>query len=206
MISILTGDIINSRTADAEQWLTVLKRELNNFGSTPKYWEIYRGDSFQLEIPLPSEALLQSIKIKAALKTIKGLDVRMSIGIGSKSYDAKKISEANGSAFIRSGEGFEALKSLRQTLAIFTGNSKFDQQINLYLKLALIAMDNWTPGAAEFVHLSLQHPTASQTEIGTMLGISQSSVSERQQRSYLSDILEVEALFRKLLKTQESLS
>ncbi len=206
MISIITGDIINSRTIDSERWLAVLKQELNALGNDPKHWEIYRGDSFQIEILVPDEALLQAIRIKAAMKTIKGLDVRMAIGIGKKSHDTKKISEANGSAFIRSGEGFEALKSLRQTLAVFTGNTQFDEHINLYLKLALIAMDNWTPGAAEFVQLSLQHPTASQTEIGAMLGISQSSVSERQQRSYLPDILEMEALFRKKLKTLENLS
>ena len=206
MTSIITGDIINSRSIDAELWLAVLKQELNNLGSAPKRWEIYRGDSFQVEVPAPDEALLQCIKIKAAIKTIKGLDVRMAIGIGKKSHDANNISEANGSAFIRSGEGFESLKNLRQSLGIFTGKPRFDERINLYLKLALIAMDNWTLGAAEFVKLSLQNPTASQTEIGSMLGISQSSVSERQQRSYLPDILEMETLFRKELKTLENLS
>ncbi len=206
MTSIITGDIINSRSIDAKLWLTVLKQELNNVGSAPKQWEIYRGDSFQVEVPSPDEALLVCIRIKAAIKTIKGLDVRMAIGIGTKSHNANNISEANGSAFIRSGECFESLKNLRQSLGIFTGNPMLDERFNLYLKLALIAMDNWTPGAAEFVKLSLQNPTSSQTEIGSMLGISQSSVSERQQRSYLPDILEMETLFRKELKTLENLS
>ncbi len=39
MVSIITGDIINSRKIDAAKWLAKLKAVLKQFGSTPKYWE-----------------------------------------------------------------------------------------------------------------------------------------------------------------------
>jgi hypothetical protein len=80
----------------------------------PKNWEIFRGDAFQLEVSEPEEALRIAIQIKAFLKTVK-LDARMSIGFGDKTYDADKISESNGTAFVRSGESFDQLKN-RKTL------------------------------------------------------------------------------------------
>jgi len=205
MVAIITGDIINSRNVDAEHWLIVLKHALSKIGSTPKHWEIYRGDSFQVEISVPDKAILHAIKLKAAIKAIKGLDIRLAIGIGRKKHNADKISESNGSAFIYSGEGFEQLDTLRQTLALFTSDSRFNERMNICLKLALIAMDSWTPAVAEFVKLSLEYPTASQTELGDILGIYQSSVSERQTRSYLTAILQMEALFRKEFHLLEDL-
>ena len=51
MIAILTGDIVNSReNINQASWLAPLKKLLNSFGKGPEQWEIYRGDSFQLEI------------------------------------------------------------------------------------------------------------------------------------------------------------
>lgn len=74
-----------------------------------KDWEIFRGDQFQLEVKNPENSLLVAIQIKALMKSLK-LDVRMSIGIGEKTHNSKKISESNGTAFINSGELFERLK------------------------------------------------------------------------------------------------
>src|SRR5690606_23044221 len=99
MIAIITGDIINSRKADAALWMKVLKGSLNTFGRSPKVWEIYRGDSFQLAIQDPEKVLQALIILKSALKSIKGLDVRMAAGIGTISFSAAKITESQGSAF-----------------------------------------------------------------------------------------------------------
>lgn len=56
----------------------------------------------------------------------------------------------------------------------------FDNEMNLYLRLALIVMDDWTVNSAEFVSLSLQNQKRNQQALAELLGISQSSVSERQ--------------------------
>jgi hypothetical protein len=194
MTSVITGDIINSRSRSSSEWIDDLKNVLRRVGESPKYWEIYRGDSFQLEIENPKEALYRAIQIKAAIKCFKHLDARMSIGIGEKDYDAEKITEANGPAFIYSGEGLNSFKDV-QTLSVSTNISSFDYDMNLLLKLALIVMDNWTPAVAEYVSLNLRGGFVQQ-QIAELLGISQSSVSERHQRSYINEIREVENLYR----------
>ena len=48
------------------------------------------GDTFQLRLEDPLIGLMAAIKIKAGLRTVKSVDVRMSIGIGDISYEAKK--------------------------------------------------------------------------------------------------------------------
>ncbi|MEO5650569.1 MAG: hypothetical protein ABIR03_11690 [Ginsengibacter sp.] len=81
MICIITGDVINSKRNSPKAWLSPLKKELNKVGKSPKFWEIYRGDSFQVMISNPNDALMTAIKIKATLKCIQGINVRMSIGM-----------------------------------------------------------------------------------------------------------------------------
>ena len=63
MTSILTGDIINSRKVDSDKWLPMLKSAFNSIGKTPKTWEIFRGDSFQIEIEEAENGLFFAIKL-----------------------------------------------------------------------------------------------------------------------------------------------
>jgi PDZ domain-containing secreted protein len=142
MIGIITGDIINSRKLSSTVWMDGLKRILNAHGTSPKNWEIFRGDEFQLEVSEPEAALYIALQIKAYLKTVK-LDARMSIGFGDKTYDADTISESNGTAFVRSGELFEQLKKQKSTLSINSGHVYFDKEMNLMLRLAQTFMNNW---------------------------------------------------------------
>jgi len=196
MIAIITGDIINSRKADAALWMKVLKGSLNTFGRSPKVWEIYRGDSFQLAIQDPEKVLQALIILKSALKSIKGLDVRMAAGIGTISFSAAKITESQGSAFQLSGQQFDRLQEEKKTMLIKTPWEAWNQTIDVTLSLALTIMDNWSPGAAAVVHEMYQHPNLSQQELGQRLGIGQSSVSERQGRAYIQEIQQLENYFR----------
>lgn len=198
MISILTGDIINSRKLPSAAWMEGLKVLLNTVGSTPQQWEIYRGDEFQVEIKNPEEALHLAIRIKAYLRTLK-LDARMSIGIGDKTYSADRISESNGTAFVRSGEVFSTLKKQKLTLAINSGNENFDLPLNLMLKLALTFMDQWLVQSAEFVQLALENDRP-QEELGKKLGINQAAVSRRRKRAHFDLVLELETYFRNTIK------
>lgn len=199
MTSVITGDIIGSRQQKTKDWVEDLKKILSPFGETPSQWEIYRGDEFQIEIKNHEEALLSAILIKARLKALK-LDARMSIGIGDKTYNAEKISESNGSAFIHSGELFETLKKLKVTLAIRTGDAVFDEKINLMLQLALTFMDNWLAQPAEFVAMAIENPTLSQEELGQKIGINQAAVSRRQKRAQFDLIMNLDRYFRTQIK------
>lgn len=200
MIGIITGDIVNSRKLSSKIWIDGLKKILNTFGKNPVEWDIYRGDEFQLEVKNPEDALLIALQIKSYFKTIK-LDVRMSIGFGDITYKAKKISESNGTAFIRSGELFETLKKQKNNLAINSGNEAFDTEINLMLRLSLTFMDNWLAQSAEFVLTAIENPSLSQEETGIKLGINQAAVSRRRKRAQFDLVMEMEHYFRNKIKT-----
>lgn len=200
MISIITGDIINSRNnSETGKWLSALKETLAFYGESPKDWDIYRGDSFQVEISKPDTAFLAAIRLKATIKAFKDLDVRMAIGIGEISFRASRITESNGPAFVNSGDLLEQLKKNKETLAIRSPWPKLDEEINLIIKLSCIAMDKWTSPSAEFVKLALELQDFSQKDLIEKLKIGQSAVSERQSRAYFSEIVEAEAFIREKL-------
>lgn len=198
MIGVITGDIINSQHADPATWLTALKAALGQMGATPKTWEITRGDSFQLEVIAAHQALHSALYLKAIIKSIPGLDVRMGIGIGTKTYNAPKISESSGDAFIYSGRLFDQLK--KTTLAIKSPWEDVDRTINLCLELALLTMDRWTVNSAEIMALSIRHPQKTQLELAQLIGISQGRVSERQQRAGYEEIMRLNTYFKELVQ------
>lgn len=209
MIGVIKGDIVASREfTDSQKWLIPLKNLLSTWGETPKQWELVWGDFFQLEIAQPQEVLCKALRIKALIKKIEPksahknistIDVRMSIGIGDKTFNGARISESNGPAFINAGEKFEKLKKEKINLAIQSPWPAFDEDINLYLKLAGTFMDNWSVSSAELVEIVLKDPKLTQEEIGNTLGIKQNSVSGRWRRANIDEVLEIEQAFRKKL-------
>ncbi|MCO7185882.1 SatD family protein [Tenacibaculum sp. XPcli2-G] len=198
MTSVITGDIINSRGVSAETWLPVLKESFNTIGKTPKTWELFRGDSFQIEIENIAEALLFTFKLKSTIKKIKDLDIRLAIGIGNKNFDTEKITEANGEAFINSGYAFDYLLK-KQNLALKTPWEDINDEFEVSISLSLLIMDNWTTNSAAFVNMSLQNPESTQKIIAKKLAISESSASERRKRSGFDEIMKLEKRYRKLM-------
>lgn len=196
MTSVITGDIISSRKVKDSVWITRLKKTLSLEGKSPETWQIYRGDSFQVEIKNPAQAFLTAIRIKATIKSIKNLDVRMAIGIGEKIIMNSKITESNGEAFIHSGEKLENLKKEKQTLAIKTPWVGFDKEMNVCFRLALIAIDNWSPSSSELIKILIDNRNITQTALAKRLRVTQPSVSERQNRSSYTEIMELEDLYR----------
>lgn len=198
MTSVITGDIVNSRGVSVETWLPLLKKSFNTVGETPKTWELFRGDSFQIEIENIADALFFAIKLKTDIKKIKDLDIRLAIGIGDKSFDTEKITEANGEAFINSGYAFDHLLK-KQNLALKTPWEDVNDEFEVSLGLSLLIMDNWTTNSAAFVNMSLQNPECTQKVIAKKLAISESSASERRKRSGFDEIMKLERRYRKLM-------
>jgi len=210
MIAVITGDIIATRKlVNQEKWLTPLKNLLSTWGNNPKDWILLAGDYFQVEVANPEEALKKALEIKTLIKKVEPLDerkkistidVRMAIGIGEKTYSAENILESNGPAFINSGEKFNVLKKESITIGVKTPWKSFDEEMNLYLKLAGVFMDKWSVSSAELVQIILNNPDITQEEIGKQLGIKQNSVSGRWNRTNVNEILEIEKIFQKKIK------
>ncbi len=185
MIAVLTGDIINSRESQPKEWLHALKEVLSSFGTTPGQWEVYRGDSFQLEVAV-NNALSAAVLIKSTIKQFKSIDVRLAIGIGDKTYTANSITESNGSAFVNSGECFDQMK--KRSLAIKSPNEDFNTQINIMLELALLTMNHWQPVTSAIVKTTLENPELNQKQLAAILKKSQSTISEGLKRAGFDEI------------------
>lgn len=197
MICIVTGDIIGSRKVQGS-WMSNLKSALKVLAGQHSKWEIYRGDSFQVEVQ-PENAIKATAYLKACIRINKPADVRMGIGIGEVTSKRKRLSESYGDAFISSEAAFGSLKQTKVNLAIKTGFPDFDEEINVMLRLVLIAMDNWGIVAAEMVKLALENENLLQSELAAISGRAQSSVSEALKRARYSELMDVDKIYRKKL-------
>ena len=186
MIAVLTGDVVNSKIENAEVWLQTLKSTLELYGKTPRDWEVFRGDSFQLVVS-KEKAILASVHIKSAIKQFEDLDVRIGIGLGKQNYKSNQITESNGPAFVRSGESFDTLK--KQQMILKSDNKTFDDTINLMLCLSLLTADRWSPTVAKIIKLSIENPNLKQKDRADRLNKSQSSISEALKRGGFDEMM-----------------
>ena len=190
MVAVLTGDVVNSRNRDnPNDWLSPLKDCLTLYGKSPAEWEIFRGDSFQLLLSPESKIMRIAFHLKAALKSVDDLDVRLAIGVGDLSHQADRITESNGSAFVRSGELFDQLKNTGATMALLTNSEDKNAWIERTLTLAAIIADNWNPGTARVIAAQLTHVDYSQTQLADELGMSQAAVSKALKRGHFSPLM-----------------
>ncbi len=194
--SVITGDIVNSRLDKSGSWLKALKEALKRYGDEPLNWEIYRGDSFQLELA-PAEALEAVLYIKACIKQYIELDARMAIGVGEKTRNTPKITEANGSAFINSGKCFEALN--KHTLGFCSPWPELDEEINLNLTLASLAIDHWSRNASRIIKVAMEHPELTQNQLAKKLDKTQSTISESLSRAGYDEMMQLETRYRHLI-------
>jgi predicted DNA-binding protein YlxM (UPF0122 family) len=190
MIAVITGDLINSRKYAPEEYTSLLKMCLGRFGQPSTDWEIYRGDSFQIKCQA-KKALQTAFVLKARMMTVKGLNVRMGIGLGEENFIGATIGENNGSAYVHSGQVFEQLTAENNNLAILSTDINYDKTLNLMLKLGLDFMDDWSVASAEMMLEALTEKQITQSEIAHKLGVKQSAVSQGLKRARLSLVHEL---------------
>ena len=187
MTAIITGDIIRSKKIATEIWLPVLEKSLAKFGKKPKFWDIYRGDSFQLETSVEN-TLIAALSLIVAIKQLPKIDVRISIGIGEKEYQGKSITTSNGSAFVNSGEAFEQLG--KKKLSIKTPEISSSNQLQTELQLVRALTEKWTSNMCETISCLLDNPKLNQTEIAEILSKPQSQISRELKAASYYEIMD----------------
>jgi len=191
IVAVITGDIIGSgKSRQTGQWLTRLKESFRIAGA--KRSEVFRGDSFQLELRKPERALEAALIIRTSLKAMtafyqRGMDVRVAVGIGQQEFKAKKVSESNGEAYRFSGRLLDKLKSAGGKMGVRTAWPDVDWVMQPSLGLVSAIMDDWTHASSEIAWLYLSKTTI-QRELSHELGISQPSVHKRLVKSHISEL------------------
>ncbi len=125
--AVLTADIVNSTKLQPSQEASLIE-VLEKF-LKPNTHEFYRGDSFQVYLREPLEALRLALACRAVaieLTTkddalVRG-DIRISIGIGQAELPVRALGSAKGEAFFLSGRGLDELQKTDRRLAISCTN------------------------------------------------------------------------------------
>jgi DNA-binding CsgD family transcriptional regulator len=107
-VSVITGDLVNSRRLDTTHYLSGLNALLSQLQQAKliQQFEIFRGDAFQA-VAEPQSGLLLAVYIRIALKAMDAQrwDARIAIGLGTEQAQ----SAGYGSAFVNSGQALDGL-------------------------------------------------------------------------------------------------
>lgn len=110
--AVITADIVNS-TKIAKADYKKLMKNLAGILLAHQH-EFFRGDSFQVLVKSPNEALQVLLQARtAAMKLTESsmpiADIRASIGIGNVKLPVKSFQTASGDVFILSGRSFDKM-------------------------------------------------------------------------------------------------
>lgn len=182
---VITGDIIDSTQIEAKD-RELLLTTLRNIVNDAERWseirlEIFRGDSFQLIVNNPIEALRVAIFIRVGLQksspTSTKWDARIALGIGAITFDQERsVIESDGEAFRNSGREFDELGKSKR-LAIKTPWEEFNREFKVNTTFADELISSWTILQAQAIYLSLL-TEKTQKELATELDKSPQAFSK----------------------------
>ncbi|WP_256005248.1 SatD family protein [Pedobacter deserti] len=183
--AVVTGDIIGFTKLSPQKrkaLITHTENLLKSWIANAADAEIFRGDSYQMIFADLRYALTRSIQLVCWFKTYVAdqdktrMDTRISIGVGTISYQGKNVLNSDGEAFHLSGRRFDKMQE-GEYLAISTGHEETDTTLEIMLNFINAYMASWTKGQAEVIYLILEGKT--QQEISAALSLSQPSVNSR---------------------------
>ena len=180
-IAVLTGDVIDSRkVGDRPGLYRLLDDHLAELASLHGgYGERFRGDGFQLALPMAAPAMEAAVSLRAALiehsESDQRWDARIAVAVGPAE---RGIAEADGATFVASGRALDALADTAAHLSLTRLNAPEDPGLDLLVRFIDDLLDGWSPYSAEIIGLSLRHDT-SQQALAERLGIRQPSVHKR---------------------------
>nr|WP_299380074.1 hypothetical protein [uncultured Halomonas sp.] len=185
-IGVLTGDVVGSqRIKDKDRFNRTLDTVLSLIEARfDARCDRYRGDGFQVVVPDPGDSTTAAILIRAALiqqspSRQDMWDARIVIGVGSGEVpEVGHFGQADGQAFVLSGQGLDDLSDKTDRLAIVTLTPELDETLSLMTRFADDIISHWSRFSAEVVTLSLLHEE-SQQALAQRLGRAQPTINRR---------------------------
>jgi hypothetical protein len=181
--AVLTGDIVNSTKLGSQREQELFKELLDLFWAKHPH-EFYRGDSFQVYMEEPEDALRMALVCRALAiekgnrgekEEMDAFDIRISIAIGEVELPIRAVGTAKGEAFLLSGRRLDAFQK-EERLAITCGQAIADIGLQVmadYLDQIFKAM---TAKQAEVILSLMQGET--QQQQAARLEKSKSTISE----------------------------
>ena len=160
---VITGDIIDSSAIQIEyrdfllESMRVIVNELSVI--EPMKIEFFRGDSFQMVIDIPENALKIAVLLRAGLKSRtpkdskKPWDARLSLGVGTISYHADNIVLSDGEAFQYSGRELDEMGKRR--LIVKTRWSDVNEELQVSTAFADEVISSWSVSQSQTVYQAL---------------------------------------------------
>lgn len=186
--AVITADIVNS-TLLPSRVEKKLVEEITGILTDNKF-EFYRGDSFQVLIKDPAEALTIVLRTRAAARKISPMhDVRASIGIGNVQGGIRKLSMATDEAFVFSGRAFDTLSASNRKLVIFSKNEVANHGLKAISLFIDFLFRKLTEKQAEVLFVLLSDKT--QLETAKRLRKSQSTINKHAQAAGWYEIVQI---------------
>lgn len=182
--AVITADIVNSTllsTKDGEKLIRNLQEILQGLR-----YEFFRGDSFQVWVPSPGEALSLVLRLRTRARMLSPgnmmptADIRASVGIGGVRMPLKSLNTATDEAFILSGRAFDKMgKEQRLVIACTEKNEVTNLGLGVIAHFIDYLFKHLTTKQAFVVSELLMHRT--QTETARRLNKSQATINKHAQ-------------------------
>ncbi|MDX9771377.1 MAG: hypothetical protein RBT19_13535 [Tenuifilaceae bacterium] len=197
MKAVVTADIIDYTklsSNDATRVIDTISSVFNNPKALSSVrtnlnatFSIKRGDSIQVEIGVPEDALKVALLLKTAVNAVNltpekkrnkpMVDMRIAIGIGEIDAQRSDVNISSGEAYEHSGRTLDTMKKSKRKILIKTHSEQWDNEINTELALLEEIMKGWKITSAEVLYLTLLG--LREKDIEAELGITQSAVNQR---------------------------
>jgi hypothetical protein len=213
---VITGDIVDSTKVESNKRTDLLLALKDTIADINQYigsvnMEIYRGDSFQIIISEPLEALRIAILIRLGLQRktpdensrSQKWDARISLGIGDISFSAPSIPESDGEAFRNSGRAFDRLGK-NDHLIISTPWSEINNELEVSTKFADILINSWSYLQIEVIYHSLLI-RMTQKELAKRLNLSPQTLNKRIVNAKVEAIEKYISRFEQIIKGKDGI-
>lgn len=182
---VITGDMIESSAIQLKDRDFLLESirgiayELSVI--EPLRIELFRGDSFQMVIDTPENAMKIAVLLRAGLKSHtpkehkKPWDARLSLGVGSISYHADNTVLSDGEAFQYSGRELDGMG--KRHLTVKTRWPEVNEELQVSTAFADEVISSWSVPQSQAVYQALLYHT-SQKEIAHKFQKSAQNISK----------------------------